>query len=150
MSAPRYTITLHAGGERITRKLKTVLGDHAGLEAELGLMLEHGELVDLARAIEARSGGIESLRGAWWRAQVEELSGAWREEVMKNKHIGSSFDDFLRDEGILEEINAALPVPAPGHGFCDGCGGEVMQSDLEPVSSANLAGVVLCQACKKR
>lgn len=23
---------------------------------------------------------------------------------MKNKHIGSSFDDFLREEGILEEV----------------------------------------------
>lgn len=25
----------------------------------------------------------------------------------KNKHIGSDFDDFLRDEGMLEEIEAA-------------------------------------------
>lgn len=26
---------------------------------------------------------------------------------MKNKHIGSDFDDFLREEGILEEVEAA-------------------------------------------
>lgn len=25
----------------------------------------------------------------------------------KNKHIGSDFDDFLREEGILEEVEAA-------------------------------------------
>jgi antitoxin HicB len=27
---------------------------------------------------------------------------------MKNKHIGSAFDDFLRDEEILEEVNAGV------------------------------------------
>lgn len=26
--------------------------------------------------------------------------------MSKNKHIGSSFDDFLADEGLLEEVNA--------------------------------------------
>lgn len=26
---------------------------------------------------------------------------------MKNKHIGSNFDDFLKNEGIYEEVNAA-------------------------------------------
>ncbi|MCC6261429.1 MAG: XRE family transcriptional regulator [Anaerolineales bacterium] len=26
---------------------------------------------------------------------------------MKNKHIGSNFDDFLREENIYEEVNAA-------------------------------------------
>lgn len=26
---------------------------------------------------------------------------------MKNKHIGSKFDDFLREENIYEEVNAA-------------------------------------------
>ena len=26
--------------------------------------------------------------------------------MSKNKHIGSSFDDFLADEGLLEEANA--------------------------------------------
>lgn len=26
---------------------------------------------------------------------------------MKNKYIGSSFDDFLKNEGIYEEVNAA-------------------------------------------
>jgi antitoxin HicB len=25
---------------------------------------------------------------------------------MKNKHIGSNFDDFLKEEGILEEVEA--------------------------------------------
>lgn len=25
---------------------------------------------------------------------------------MKNQHIGSSFDDFLKEEGILDECNA--------------------------------------------
>ncbi|OGX08108.1 MAG: Fis family transcriptional regulator [Omnitrophica WOR_2 bacterium GWF2_38_59] len=27
--------------------------------------------------------------------------------INKNKHIGSNFDDFLKDEGILEESQAA-------------------------------------------
>jgi antitoxin HicB len=27
--------------------------------------------------------------------------------MAKSKHIGSSFDDFLADEGILEEVHAA-------------------------------------------
>jgi len=27
--------------------------------------------------------------------------------MAKNKHIGSDFDDFLREEGLLEEIEAA-------------------------------------------
>lgn len=27
--------------------------------------------------------------------------------MKKNKHIGSSFDDFLEEEGILEEVDAA-------------------------------------------
>ncbi|MCL4361803.1 helix-turn-helix domain-containing protein [Candidatus Dependentiae bacterium] len=27
--------------------------------------------------------------------------------MKKNKHIGSSFDSFLEEEGILEEVNAA-------------------------------------------
>lgn len=27
--------------------------------------------------------------------------------MSKNKHIGSSFDDFLAEEGLLEEANAA-------------------------------------------
>ncbi len=27
--------------------------------------------------------------------------------MKNNKHIGSSFDDFLKDEGILEEVNVA-------------------------------------------
>jgi len=26
----------------------------------------------------------------------------------KNKHIGSNFDDFLKEEGILEEIEKAV------------------------------------------
>ena len=26
--------------------------------------------------------------------------------MMKNKHVGSNFDDFLRDEGILAETAA--------------------------------------------
>lgn len=26
---------------------------------------------------------------------------------MKNKHIGQDFDDFLKEEGILEEVNVA-------------------------------------------
>lgn len=26
---------------------------------------------------------------------------------MKNKHIGSNFDDFLNEEGLLEEVQAA-------------------------------------------
>lgn len=26
---------------------------------------------------------------------------------MKNKHLGSSFDDFLREEGVYEEVKAA-------------------------------------------
>ena len=26
---------------------------------------------------------------------------------MKNKHMGSSFDDFLKEEGIFEEVTAA-------------------------------------------
>ena len=26
---------------------------------------------------------------------------------MKNKHIGSNFDDFLKEENLLEEIQAA-------------------------------------------
>lgn len=28
------------------------------------------------------------------------------EMMMKNKHIGSDFDDFLREEGILGEVSA--------------------------------------------
>ncbi len=28
--------------------------------------------------------------------------------MKKNKHIGSNFDDFLRDEGILEEIEEVV------------------------------------------
>ena len=28
--------------------------------------------------------------------------------MAKNKHIGSSFDDFLRDEGMLEEVDARV------------------------------------------
>ena len=27
--------------------------------------------------------------------------------MKKNKHIGSDFDDFLREEGILEEVEVA-------------------------------------------
>ena len=28
--------------------------------------------------------------------------------MKKNKHIGSSFESFLEEEGILEEVNAAV------------------------------------------
>lgn len=128
MSAPRYTITLQAGGERIARRLRTVVGDHAGLEAELRLMLESGELVDLSRSLESRRVDPPGLRASW-QAWIAEHGDFWEE----------------RDPGR----GGILASPAPGHGFCDGCGAQVPTSDLEPVINSNLAGVVLCQACKK-
>ncbi|MEN9653913.1 MAG: hypothetical protein RL235_25 [Chlamydiota bacterium] len=29
-------------------------------------------------------------------------------KMNRNKHIGSNFDDFLKEEGILQEIEAAV------------------------------------------
>jgi len=31
-----------------------------------------------------------------------------KENMKKNKHIGSNFDDFLKEEGILEEIEEVV------------------------------------------
>lgn len=38
--------------------------------------------------------------------QKKELEKLWI-IMKKNKHIGSSFENFLEDEGIAEEVNAA-------------------------------------------
>jgi DNA-binding phage protein len=39
---------------------------------------------------------------------VESTSDSKGEDMKKNKHIGSNFDDFLKDEGILEEIEEVV------------------------------------------
>ena len=35
----------------------------------------------------------------------DQMVGAF---MLKNKHIGSNFDDFLREEGMLEEIEEVI------------------------------------------
>ena len=40
---------------------------------------------------------------------------------MTNKHIGSDFDEFLREEGILVEGECPHGMPLEDTDICDGC-----------------------------
>ncbi len=46
--------------------------------------------------------GDEPIRS--WLKSLEEMEGR---KVKRNKHEGSGFDDFLKGEGIYEEVEAA-------------------------------------------
>lgn len=45
-------------------------------------------------------------KAIWIRQDDGGVTRTWRMKIV-NKHIGSDFDDFLREEGILAEVEAA-------------------------------------------
>ena len=63
MSTPRYVLTLRAVGghgkdlslHQVSRKLKTVLGDHRGLREEVYLLLLDGGFESLAEALDEKT-----------------------------------------------------------------------------------------------
>lgn len=56
------------GDDRVEFKLRSVLGDYAGLAREMALMAEHGDVERIAKILEDKAGGIEKMKAAWSEA----------------------------------------------------------------------------------
>tara|TARA_B100001094_G_C18099389_1_gene754841 strand:- start:995 stop:1225 length:231 start_codon:yes stop_codon:yes gene_type:complete len=73
MSDPRYVLTLRVAGTEFSTsiRLKSVLGDHQGLQDELAIMAEKGEVAGLAESFTKSNGGLEAMRGVWVDSKEE-------------------------------------------------------------------------------
>ena len=67
MSTPRYILTLRVSGIEFDTsiKLRTVFGDHQGLQDELAIMTSRGEITRLAENLTETGGGLEEMRSIW-------------------------------------------------------------------------------------
>jgi len=67
MSALRLTleIKLHGTNCRLSRKLKTRLGNHKELQEEIQIMVDNGEFERFSEHLVKNNGGLEKIREEW-------------------------------------------------------------------------------------
>lgn len=101
MSKRRTTI-YEFGSWKDRNQVFEIVHRTAGTDVFLGIDVDEHGVATIAKKTEDtdfHSGpGLEIAR-AWWKAA--------QSTSMDNPHIGSSFDEFLEDEGILAEVEAA-------------------------------------------
>ena len=67
MSAPRLTLEIKLYGTncRLSRKLKSRLGNHKDLQKEIQTMVDNGEFERFSELLVKNNGGIEKIRQEW-------------------------------------------------------------------------------------
>ena len=67
MSAPRLTLEIKLYGTncRLSRKLKTRLGNHKDLQKEIQIMVDNREFERFSELLVENGGGIEKIRQEW-------------------------------------------------------------------------------------